>query len=266
MFSVSGARLHLDQIVNSGGTFPVSVTVHHHLVYVLNARNGGSVSGYYLVFGHLFPIPASTRPLGLDPTLTPEFTHTPGQVAFTPNGSRLLVTTKAASASVDTFSVRFDGRLSASPVVTTFPGAVPFGIVFDRFGHAVLANAGTNSVLTAHINADNTLTAIESAATGQGATCWIVEAGDDVYASNAGSATLTGLAGDGSGHLSLIGQTPTDAGTIDAAATPSGDYLYVQTGAAGNVNEFHVNADGSLTSIGSVTVPAAIGGEGIVAT
>jgi hypothetical protein len=38
----------------------------------------------------------------------------------------------------------------------------------------------------------------------------------------------------------------------------------VQTGAAGIVDEFSVAAQGALSEIGSVTVPGAIGGEGIV--
>ena len=40
----------------------------------------------------------------------------------------------------------------------------------------------------------------------------------------------------------------------------------MQGGAAGTVSEFAVHADGSLTGLGSVTVPGAIGGEGIAAS
>ena len=59
------------------------------------------------------------------------------------------------------------------------------------------------------------------------------------------------------------GTTATDAGTVDAAASPDGQYLYVRAGAEGIVDEFRVNPGGSLTAIGSVTVPNAVGGEGI---
>ena len=62
-----------------------------------------------------------------------------------------------------------------------------------------------------------------------------------------------------------LGQTATDPGTVDASASIDGQYLYVQTGGNGIVDEFHVNANGSLTAIGSVTVAGAVGGEGIVA-
>ena len=43
VFSVRGDQLTLRQVINSGGTFPVSVAVHDNIVYVLNAENGGTV-------------------------------------------------------------------------------------------------------------------------------------------------------------------------------------------------------------------------------
>ena len=39
----------------------------------------------------------------------------------------------------------------------------------------------------------------------------------------------------------------------------------MQGGKEGTLDEFEVQADGSLTSIGSLVVPDAVGGEGIVA-
>jgi hypothetical protein len=52
---------------------------------------------------------------------------------------------------------------------------------------------------------------------------------------------------------------------VDAAAAANGQFLYVQTGGNGIVDEFHVNANGSLTGLGAVTVSGFAGGEGIVA-
>ncbi len=83
-FSVFGDHLQLRQVINSGGSFPVSITVHGDLVYVLNALNGGAIAGYRLFGGFLSPIHGSTRTLGLDPTATPQFVTTPGDIAFTP--------------------------------------------------------------------------------------------------------------------------------------------------------------------------------------
>jgi hypothetical protein len=67
------------------------------------------------------------------------------------------------------------------------------------------------------------------------------------------------------GALTLLGSTPTDPGTVDAASTVYGRYLYVQTGGNGIVDGFRVRADGSLVPVDSVIVPGAVGGEGIVA-
>jgi hypothetical protein len=143
-------------------------------------------------------------------------------------------------------------------------GAVPFAVGFDHLGHVVLTEAGTNAVTTFGLASDGTLSRRSSVATGGSATCWVTIVGDQAYASNAGSATVSQV-GLTSNPLSLLGTTSTDGGTVDSAATPSGRNLYVQTGANGVVDEFHVGRDGSLTQIGSVTVPGAAGGEGIIA-
>jgi 6-phosphogluconolactonase (cycloisomerase 2 family) len=265
VFAVRGDRLILLQVVSSGGAFPVSVTVARNVVYVLNARDGGSLQGYRVFLDHLFALPGSVRHLGLDPTASPEFTHTPGQVAFTPDASRLIVTTKANGNAIDVYGVSLVGYLSATPVVNTQPGAVPFAVSFDREGNLVVAEAGTNSLASFRLNDDRTLAPLHAVATGQAATCWVVAAGSAFYASNAGSASLSGVQAGPAGQLSLLGSTPTDAGTVDAAVTANGRFLYVQAGAQGNVDAFRVNGDGSLSAIGSVTVPGAAGGEGIVA-
>jgi 6-phosphogluconolactonase (cycloisomerase 2 family) len=266
VFAVDGDHLFRREVIGSGGTFPVSIAVHGNLVYVLNARDGGSVQGFRRFGDGLLRIPAWHRSLGLDPTLAPEFTHTPGQVAFTPDGSKLIVTTKANGNNVDVYQVGFFGGLSATPTVTNLPNAVPFAVAFDAGGHLAIAEAGPNALATFTVNAAGTLTAISDSLTGQAATCWIAGTGVNLYASNAGSATLSGYSDTGSGALTALGTTSTDPGTVDAAASADGRFLYAQTGANGIVDEFSINPNGSLTSIGSVTVPGGAGGEGIAAS
>jgi 6-phosphogluconolactonase (cycloisomerase 2 family) len=265
VFGVAGDRLRRRDIVSSGGSFPVSVAVDGDLVYVLNARAGGTVQGFRRTAHGLVAIPGSNRALGLDPTATPEFVNTPGQAAFSPDGTQLLVTTKANGSAVDVFRVRRSGSLSAAPTVNTLAGAVPFAMTWDGLGRLVLAEAGTNSVATFRVDGHGDLHAISTAATGQAATCWIVGSRDRFYASNAGSATLSGYRVGILGDLASLGTTATDPGTVDATVTSDGRYLYVQAGAAGQVDGYRIGRDGSLTSLGSVTVPDAVGGEGIAA-
>jgi 6-phosphogluconolactonase (cycloisomerase 2 family) len=265
VFSVSGDQLTRTQVITSGGSFPVSIAVHDGLVYVLNALDGGSVQGYTVDGDQLVPLTGSSRALGLNPAATPQFTTTPGQVAFTPDGARLIVTTKANTNAVDVFGVGTSGLLSATPVVNVEAGTVPFAVTFDGEGNLVVAEAGTNALATYEINGDNTVTLLHRVATGQAATCWVARSGSFLYASNAGSASESGFVSGAGGALTLLGATPTDAGTVDAAATPDGGFLYVQAGGPGNVDGFRINGDGSLSPVGSVTVPGAAGGEGIVA-
>jgi 6-phosphogluconolactonase (cycloisomerase 2 family) len=262
VFAARGDRLALRQVIGSGGVFPVSVAVRGDLVYALNALGGGSVQGYRVLADRLVPISGSSRSLGLNPAATPQFTNTPGQVAFSPNGSQLIVTTKANGNDIDVFGVRADGRLSADPVVNAEPSTVPFAIAFDPAGHLVIADAGTNALSTYALRPNGTVTGLGSVGTGESATCWVAPDRGLLFASNAGSATVSAFSAD---PLTLLGQTATDPGTVDAAATPGGRFLYVQTGGNGVVDEFKVGTGGSLTEVGSVTVAGAVGGEGIVA-
>ncbi|HVV24388.1 MAG TPA: hypothetical protein VHF06_33445 [Pseudonocardiaceae bacterium] len=263
VFTVHGDRLASHQVTGTGGSFPVSVTAHGNLVYVLNARDGGSIQGFLRVGDTLVRIPAWHRSLHLDPTATPEFTHTPGQVAFTPDGTKLVVTTKGASNAIDVFGVDLAGGPSARPVVT--PDAnTPFAVTFDAHHHLVVGESGTSSIATYTVHRDGTLGLVDREATGQAATCWVAPAGGYLYTSNAGSATLSGYRAAGSGSLTALGTTGTDAGTVDAAGTEH--FLYAETGAQGIVDEFRVNDGGSLTPLGSVTVPGAAGAEGIAAS
>jgi 6-phosphogluconolactonase (cycloisomerase 2 family) len=262
VFQVGGGRLHLRQVISSGGTFPASVAINGDLVYVLNSTGGGSIQGFRLSGGELSPIAGSWRSLGLSPTATPQFVNTPGDIAFSPNGSQLLVTTKANTDAIDVFAIDSSGQPSQTPVINTEPGQVPFALAFT--GQQLnVAQAGSDSVAGFTLNGDGTLTPTFAVATGGLATCWLVADGSALFAGNAASATETSILASPTGGLSVTATTATDPGTVDAAATPDGRYLYVQTGRNGVVDEFSVGASGSLTELGSVTVPNGAGGEGI---
>ncbi|MFE9425715.1 lactonase family protein [Kitasatospora sp. NPDC006697] len=262
VFAVHGDRLERRQVLPSGGAFPVGLAVHGDLVYVLNALDGGSVQGFRLDDRRLHPLPQSHRGLGLDPAATPQFTHTPGQVAFTPDGSGLVVTTKAGGNSIDVFPLDHHGMPAAQPVVNTEPGTVPFGFTFDPQGRLVVTEVGPEAVAVYTLDHAGRATLVTQSPTGQAATCWIAAAGGHYYVSNAGSATVSTFGAD---PLTPLATTPTDPGTVDAATTPDAHWLYVQTGATGTVDAFRIAPDGMLTRTGSVTVPDATGGEGIVA-
>ena len=80
-------------------------------------------------------------------------------MAFTPDGSKLVVTTKGNGNDIDVFTVGFPGGLSATPAVTADPGNVPFGVTFDTGRPLAVAEAGDNEFRT---GADGSLTEIGS--------------------------------------------------------------------------------------------------------
>jgi 6-phosphogluconolactonase (cycloisomerase 2 family) len=267
VFAVRGDQLTSKQVISSGGTFPVSVAVHRQLVYVLNARDGSSVSGYRWTGQRLQPLRHGIRPLGLDPNAGPEFLTSPAQVGFTPGGRQLLVTTKGNGHDVLAFSVRGSGTLADEPVVNSLPdGTAPFAFVFDDAGRLVLTLAGSSALATYTVTADGHLANIATAPNGQQAACWVVDVGGRFYVSNTGTSNLSIYDGDDQGGVTVRQPpVPTDPGTIDSAASNDGQFLYVQAGLTGTVDIFRIEADGALTSLGSTTVPDSVGFEGIVA-
>ena len=267
VFSVYGDRLVRRQVISSGGTFPVSVAFHGGLVYVLNARDGGSVQGFLrigasLVTDRVLEPPAPPRPdadPGVHPHARPGRVH-PGRVQADRHDQGQRQRHR-----------RVHGRLA--PAACRPPRSSPRTRAMSRSASPStpaatwsVAEAGDNAVATFTINPNGTLTLAGRAATGQAATCWIARDGSLFYASNAGSGTLSGYGDDGSGTLQPLGTTATNAGTVDATSSADGQYLYAETGANGIVDEFRVGSGGSLTEIGSVTVPGAAGAEGIAAS
>jgi 6-phosphogluconolactonase (cycloisomerase 2 family) len=264
-FRVHGNRLQLRNTVPSGGQFPASVAVHDDLVYVLNSGGSGIVQGFRLVGDKLAPISGSARTLALANGDPPDFLTAPGQVGFTPDGGKLLVTTKASTSSIDVFDVRADGRLAASPVMNPSATPVPFAFTFSPTGRLVSGEAGTSSVTTYALAANGTLSDAKSQSDGQVALCWILRVGAVYFVSNTGSNTLSSFSVGPTGQPTLLNAVAatTSPGPIDLAT--SGGFLYAETGTLGTVDEFAVNGDGSLSPIGAVTgLPTGI--EGIAAS
>ncbi len=255
LFRVRGDRLWLKQVVASGGQFPVSIAVYRHLVYVLNAGLDGSVQGYRLGRDHLWPIRGSKRSLSLGNTNPPDYLHSPGQVGFSPDGRKLIVTTKASTSSIDVFWVHDSGRLSKTAVSTVSKTPVPFAFVFDPWGRLVVTEALNSFLSTYAINPDNSITNIGSVTDGQAAACWVSAARGFFYVSNAGSGDVSSFKLDGSGAPVLVNATAATIapGVTDSVATADQRFLYVECGGAGTISVFRVQHDGSLTLVQTVT-------------
>jgi hypothetical protein len=266
VFTVDGTELRLRQTIDSGGLFPSSIAVTDNLVYVLNAGGDGSVAGFRLDDARLRPLGHSVRSLGLGNAPIPNFLTSPGQVGFTPDGTQLVITTKKSTNSIQVFGVHADGRLSATATATPSATPVPFAFSFGPSGQLVAAQAGASTVSTYVLGPGGVASLIGSAADGQAALCWITEARGFYFGSNAGSANISAFGLSPLGAPVLLGIAGTAGpGTTDSAAAGHGEFLYVESGGAGTVDEFAVGATGTLTKIGTITgLPVGI--EGIATT
>jgi len=252
-FSVDGDKLTLENVLPSGGQFPASVGVKGDLAYVLNSGGAGTVQGFRITKDGLESIPGSARSLGLANTDPPNFLTSPGQVGLTPDGHQLIITTKASGSTIDVFQVGNDGLLSATPVVNPSATPVPFAFTFGPGGRLVAGEAGASSVTTYRIGQDGTLADPQSQSDGQGALCWIERVGRFYFVSNTASNTLSSFQVGGDGQPVLVNAVAanTNPGPIDLAS--SGHFLYAETGVTSTIDEFRVEQDGTLVSIGTVT-------------
>jgi 6-phosphogluconolactonase (cycloisomerase 2 family) len=204
----------------------------------------------------------------------PLFSSSPGQVAFTPDGRDLVVTTKSAN-TIEVFPVGTDGLPADKPVVNESAGMVPFAIAFDKSGRMLVAEAAKSTVTTYKVRHDGELKTVQaSLPNGQNVLCWLERAGDFFYGGNTGNSTVSGYRQDAHGRLALTNEAGIAAapsamsqGVIDVAVAAD-KFVYVQNATSGTVDGFRVGRTGALTKITTITgLPAfaASGMEGIAA-
>jgi len=271
-FQIDQDNLMFLETVPSGGDFPVSLTVHQNLLYVLNSGGDGNITGFtFDTNGHLTPLAGSTRSLNAGGTNPPNFLNSPAQVGFNPLGDKLVVTVKGAlthEPKIHVFAVDGSGLPSAQPVTNVTN--VPFGFVFDDLNNLIVAEPfGTGfpppgppdslgAASSYRIASNGSLTPISaSVSNGQIATCWIAITTNTrfAYTTNNGTGTISSYKVGSDGSLSLISQIAAVTGhaPVDLAITPNNQYLYNVNSGDGTVSMFKVNqSDGSLIPLGEI--------------
>jgi 6-phosphogluconolactonase len=267
VFEIDQDGLTLSDVVPSGGDFPVSLTVHHNLLYVLNSGGDGNITGFtFDNNGHLTPLAGSTRSLNAGGTNPPDFLDSPAQVGFNPLGDKLVVTVKRAKTFMDpkihVFAVDGNGLPSAQPTITmTF---VPFGFVFHHLDNLLVAEPfGPNKSAVGDMGAassyriapDGSLVPIsESEPNDQTATCWIAITANMrfAYTTNNIPGTISSYKVGADGSLSVISKIAAETGPapVDLAITPNNQYLYNVNAGNGTVSMFKINQrNGNLIAV-----------------
>jgi 6-phosphogluconolactonase (cycloisomerase 2 family) len=196
--------LELQQTIPSGGVQPISLTFHDHLLYVLNAGAGGTITGFAVDHDGLVPLAGSTRPLGAG-------SSGPAQVSFSPNGRTLVVTEKASS-TIDTYAV------------ATHQGA-PCWLVTSKNGrYAYTANAAAGSISGFSVGQDGSLSLLDASGVtaSLGATSHPLDEavsndGRFLYNLTVGLHTISAFRIAADGSLTFVGNAPVPVGAVGLA-------------------------------------------------
>jgi 6-phosphogluconolactonase len=261
VFRLVADSLEFVQKVASGGDMPVSITQRGDVVYVLNAGGAGNIAGFTLASNGTLTSNGVTRPLsGAASTMA-------AQVAFSPNGNRLVVTEKATSRIV-TYPVDGDGE-AGDPSVQPSVGQTPFGFAFTSDGTLIVSEAfapggvpvPNGSAMSSYVSAAAGVWAVVSASipTTETAACWVVVTEDDAftYTTNTGSNSITGYGIGTTGALTILtasGITANSGGSmpVEMALASDSEFLYVLNTGDGTIGAFSIGANGGLTAIGNV--------------
>jgi hypothetical protein len=257
--------------VSSGGVDPVSLAVHHDLVYVANAGPGASVgdtnyTGFRLGGGgHLTPIPGSTYVLPSD--------SKPGQILFNRDGKK-AAGTRIATSEIDSFTVGHDGRLTPAPDspydAQAFSPAQGWGQLGSEFSpthpdelfvsdaHTAAGGAAFPGLVSSFSDGPGgSLSPLGApAANDGGAACWIEISHDGkfLFVVNTASASISSYSIGTGGTLAFLQSTgPGEiaAGAEDARLSPDGRTLWVVEAGGNAVTGFAVHG-GALTPLASV--------------
>ncbi len=268
VFKLTQVGVRLVEVAPSNGKMPISLTVKHNVLYVLN--NGGAVNdvdtlaGFSVgADGHLTPIMSglhlSANSVG------------PAQVSFDPDGNVLVVTEKMTN-NIDVFTVDQNG-MASGPMVYPSASPTPFGFAIGNRGQVFvseavggMANLGVvSSYSVSRMGMLHTISG--SVADNQTAPCWVVLSGDGRYAytTNTGSGSVSSYAIGFDGTLQLLNPVAANVGAssspLDAAISNDKRYMYFLTPGTSNIQGFAVATDGSLSPVNTVSaIPASAAG------
>jgi len=247
----------------SGGSHPLSLTVHKDLVYVANqAAPWGSpasapnIVGFRMASdGRLTPIPGSRI----------EFASGagPAQVEFSPSGETVVVTSGfqgEETSRIHSYHVQADGTLREGPNSPLKPhnASGTVGFSWSPKGDRIYVSNFRGSAITV-FNIDKLTGGIEQIGDaygdGEQAACWttITPDGRTLYVANFVSNSISIFDVHDDGTLTLLGTTKRRGGTSpdtkDIELSKDGKYLYAIGSGKTELAVFQVGADRMVTEL-----------------
>ena len=249
---VADGSIELRERVNTGAA-PKSVAEREGLVVVLNTGEP-ALAAFRL---HAEGIEAVE---GGDQALEASDAD-PAQVAFSPDGSMVVITERATN-SIVTYEVTPDGTFGASSEIAS-EGPTPYGFAFTSGGTLIVTEAfgaqkGAAAASSYSIEGGSLVARTSSVGNGRSEICWAVVTPDDrfAFATNFADGAVSRFAIASEGSLSLDDATAGISeegmpGLRDEALSSDGRFLYAIDADGGRVYGWSVDADGTLELIGS---------------
>ena len=263
VFSVaSDGSIELRDRVHTGDT-PRSVDEHDGLVVVLNTGEPGLAS-FQLDDEGIEPVAGGDQALE-------ERDADPAQVAFSPDGSMVVITERGTD-SIVTYEVASDGTFGASRTIAS-EGPTPYGFAFTSGGTLVVTEAfraekGAAAASSYAVEDGSLEPRTSSVGNGRSEICWAVITPDDRFAftTNFADGAISRFAIASDGSLSLEDATAGISvegkpGLRDEDLSGDGHFLYAIDADDGRVYGWSVSAEGSLEPVGSWDgMPATVAG------
>src|SRR5215208_5737431 len=253
VFSVAAdGSIELLERVPTGST-PRSVAESEGLVVVLNTGEPGLAS-FRLDAEGIARVEGGYQPLDTSDA-------DPAQVAFSPDGSMVVITERATD-SIVTYELTDEGTFGASSEVAS-EGQTPYGFAFTSGGTLVVTEAfgaqkGAAAASSYAIEDGSLAARTSSVGNGRSEICWAVITPDDRFAftTNFADGAVSRYAISSDGTLSLEDATAGISvdgmpGLRDEALSSDGRFLYAIDADGGRIYGWAVEAEGSLEPVGS---------------
>jgi uncharacterized protein (TIGR03000 family) len=257
----------------SGGSTPLSLSVHGDLVYVANQappfarpKSAPNIAGFRLgTDSKLTPLDQAT--------ITFPEGHGPAQVEFSPDGKTVLVTSgfqDEQTSRIHAYKVQADGRLREGPGSPLQPQGASgvVGFSWDPHGqHVYVSNFRGSAVIVFDVDPETAALKQRGGPHGdqEKAACWTVLSSDGrtLYVANFVSNSISAFDIQPEGTLKLLGTTKRRAGmspdTKDLEISRDGKYLYAVGSGKREIAVFRIGADRLVTELPESQSPVQIG-------
>jgi 6-phosphogluconolactonase len=254
--------LDLLSTVPSGGTLPVSLAIHSDKLYVANAGSS-TISGFKINFdGTLLPVAGSTQSLSSPGAQ-------PGQIAFKPDGTVLLVTERATN-KIAVYVIDGQGKaqppsfyntVGQTPTSLSFVrGAFTGGVDYMLVAHGLSGGMGASMISTYSVTTNGVLSNLFSPIpTNQTAASWVATTKDGYYSYvvNTGSNNISAFKTNGGGSLQMLFPSAgtTDLEPTDITFSANEKYVYNLNKGSHTITAYKRMNNEKLSRISTISVP-----------